>query len=92
MAVSHDIRSIAFPSISTGVYSYPVDEAARIAVSTVNEFIEENPGKLDLVEWVLFDRRTYEAYEKALDQLELSKIVYSPRLDEINRALRDGLI
>ena len=92
VAVSHDIRSIAFPSISTGVYSYPVDEAARIAVSTVNEFIEENPGKLDLVEWVLFDRRTYEAYEKALDQLELSKIVHSPRLDEINRALRDGLI
>ena len=69
-----------------------LDEAARIAVSTVNEFIEENPGKLDLVEWVLFDRRTYEAYEKALDQLELSKIVHSPRLDEINRALRDGLI
>ena len=92
MAVAHDIRSIAFPSISTGVYSYPVDEAARIAVSTVNEFIEENPGKLDLVEWMLFDRRTYEAYEKALAQLELSKIVHSPRLDEINRALRDGLI
>ena len=60
-------------------------------ISAASHFLQ-NPGKLDLVEWVLFDRRTYEAYEKALDQLELSKIVHSPRLDEINRALRDGLI
>ena len=92
IAVDHKIRSVAFPSISTGVYSYPVEEAARIAVSTVNEFIEEHPGELDLVEWVLFDKNTYETYDKELAQLTVSKIVHSPSLDEINRALRDGLI
>ena len=68
IAVQKGIRSIAFPSISTGVYSYPVQEAAKIAVYTVNQFIEDHPGKLDLVEWVLFDQATYDAYENALSQ------------------------
>ena len=66
LAVEHGIRTIAFPSISTGVYSYPLEEAARVATETVKTFIKDNPGKLDLVEWVLFDRRTYEAYDRAL--------------------------
>ena len=92
VAVQKGIRSVAFPSISTGVYSYPVDEAAKIAVHTVNQFIEEHPGELDLVEWVLFDQTTYDVYENALNQMTVSKIVHSPRLDEINRALRDGLV
>lgn len=92
LAVQKGIRSVAFPSISTGVYSYPVDEAAKIAVYTVNQFIEEHPGELDLVEWVLFDQATYDVYENALNQVAVSKIVQSPRLDEINRTLRDGLI
>ena len=92
LAVQKGIRSVAFPSISTGVYSYPAHEAAKIAVQTVNQFIEEHPGELDLVEWVLFDQRTYSVYEEALNQLMVSKIVHSPRLDEINRALRDGLV
>ncbi len=65
-AVEHEIRSVAFPSISTGVYSYPVEDAAEIAVHTVRQFVRDHPGKLDLVEWVLFDRYTYEAYENAL--------------------------
>ena len=92
VAVEHKIRSVAFPSISTGVYSYPVEEAAKVAVMTVNKFIEEHPGQLDLVEWVLFDEHTYSTYENVLNQLQVSKIVHSPRLDEINRMLRDGLI
>ena len=66
LAVDHGIPSIAFPSISTGVYSYPLEEAAQVAMDAVKTFIKENPGKLDLVEWVLFDRRTYDAYERAL--------------------------
>ena len=53
--------------------------------------IEEHPGELDLVEWVLFDKNTFEEYDKVLSQLQASKIVHSPRLDEINRMLRDGL-
>ena len=67
-AVDHKIRSVAFPSISTGIYSYPVDQAAQIAVSAVRRFIEDHPGQLDLVEWVLFDQRTYDAYDNALRQ------------------------
>ena len=92
LAVDHQIRSVAFPSVSTGAYNYPVEEAAKIAVRTVNQFIEEHPGKLDLVEWVLFNRQTYAAYEKELNLLLAARIVRSPRLDEINRMLRDGLI
>ena len=65
-ALEHEIRSVAFPSISTGVYSYPVEEAAEIAVHTVRQFVRDHPGRLDLIEWVLFDRYTYEAYENAL--------------------------
>jgi len=66
VAVQNGIRSVAFPSISTGVYSYPVEDAARIAVSTVKRFIEDHPGELDLVEWVLFDQGTFAAYEAAM--------------------------
>lgn len=68
VAVAKNIRTIAFPSISTGVYGYPVEKAARIAVKTVREFLKENPGKLDLVMWVLFDPNTEAAYENALKE------------------------
>lgn len=91
-AVDHQIRKVAFPSISTGAYSYPEEEAARIAVVTVNRFVEEHPGQLDLVEWVLYGEHTFSVYEDALSKLQVSRIVHSPRLDEINRMLRDGLI
>ena len=63
LAAAHSIRSVAFPSISTGVYGYPVKEAAEVAVKTVKDFVERHPGAFDLVEWVLFDQRTYDAYE-----------------------------
>ena len=92
IAVEHQIRKVAFPSIATGVYGYPMEEAARIAVRTVNQFVEDNPGKLDLIEWILFDDQTYAVYEKTLGQLQVSQIVHSPGLDEINRILRDGLV
>ncbi|WP_347559476.1 macro domain-containing protein [Clostridium sp. OM05-9] len=55
LAMDNGIRSIAFPSISTGVYSFPVELAAKIAVHTVNRFLQDNPDCFDLVEWVLFD-------------------------------------
>ncbi len=44
------IRSMAFPSISTGVYSFPVELAAKIAVHTVNRFLQDNLDCFDLVE------------------------------------------
>ena len=70
VAIENGIRSVAFPSISTGAYRFPLEEAAHIAVSTIRRFAEENPDKLDLVEWILFDKRTFDAYEKALKDLE----------------------
>lgn len=69
LAHEHGIRSIAFPSISTGVYSFPVELAARIAVKTVSRYLNDNPDSFDLVEWVLFDSATESVYEKEVDIL-----------------------
>lgn len=69
LAVENNIRTIAFPSISTGVYSFPLEQAAKIAVATVREFMEENPDKIDLVQWVLFDQRTYAVYESEINNI-----------------------
>ena len=49
LAMDNGIRSIAFPSISTGIYSFPVELAAKIAVHTVNRFLQDNPDCFDLV-------------------------------------------
>lgn len=68
-AVDNGIRSVAFPSISTGVFGYPIEKAAQAAAAAVCEFIEGHAGKLDLVEWVLFDGRTYAAYDNALNRI-----------------------
>lgn len=63
LAKENGIRTIAFPSISTGVYGYPVEKAAREAVKAVCQFLAQFPDAIDLVEWVLFDDRTLAAYE-----------------------------
>ena len=66
LAEANGIRTIAFPSISTGVFGYPVREAAEAAVKTVRRWLSAHPGAFSLVEWVLFDEKTFEAYEEAL--------------------------
>jgi len=63
------IRSIAFPSISTGIYHFPVEQAAKIAVNTVKHFLDDNEGMFDLAEWVLFDEYTEKVYEVEVDKL-----------------------
>ena len=63
IAVENGIRTIAFPSISTGVYCFPVERAAKLAVDTVHRFLQENPDSFDLVEWVLFNDQAASAYE-----------------------------
>ena len=65
LAVEHNIKTIAFPSISTGVYGYPVAQAAVVALNGVKQFLEAHDG-LDDVRFVLFDDATYGAYENAL--------------------------
>jgi len=61
------IDSIAFPSISTGIYGYPVEEASRIALKTVIDYLKEHP-EVKLVRFVLFDSRTFEAYKETLKE------------------------
>ena len=67
--MENGIRSIAFPSISTGIYRFPVEQAAKIAINTVKRFLDDNEGMFDLVEWVLFDEHTEKVYEAEVDKL-----------------------
>ncbi|MGN0316304.1 MAG: O-acetyl-ADP-ribose deacetylase [Lachnospira sp.] len=69
VALEHRIRSIAFPSISTGVYCFPVELASKIAVKTVSRFLDDNPDSFEFVEWVLFDNETARIYEGEVDKL-----------------------
>jgi O-acetyl-ADP-ribose deacetylase (regulator of RNase III) len=64
----HKISSVAFPSISTGIYGYPVEEASPIALKTVRDYLKDHP-EIKLVRFVLFDSGTYQAYEEALKEL-----------------------
>lgn len=66
LAMKHGIRTVAFPSISTGVYSYPVQQAAEIAVQTVRKVVAEHPDAFDEILWVLFDERTKLVYDGAM--------------------------
>ena len=52
------------------MYSYPLEQAAEVAVRAVSEFISANPDAVDEIVWVLFDAKTKAAYDKALKALE----------------------
>lgn len=73
LAMENEIRTIAFPSISTGVYSFPVELAAKVAVHTVNKFLQDNQDSFDLVEWVLFDDYTEAVYEAEVEKFKLEQ-------------------
>ena len=62
-------RTVALPSISTGVYGYPVESAAVVAVGAVSRWMLDQPGAIDAVTFVLFSRETRAAYEAALEEL-----------------------
>ena len=68
LCTQNQIDSIAFPSISTGIYGYPVKEASRIALKTVIDYLKEHP-EMKRVRFVLFDSRTFEAYKESLKDL-----------------------
>ena len=70
IAVENGIRTIAFPSISTGVYCFPVERAAKVAVDTVHRFLQANPDSFDLVEWVLFNDQAASAYETEVSLIQ----------------------
>jgi len=69
LAVQHGIKSIAFPSLSTGAYGYPATLATGVALAAVVHFIKDASHCLENVTFVLFDSRTLAAYEDALNAL-----------------------
>jgi O-acetyl-ADP-ribose deacetylase (regulator of RNase III) len=66
IARENDLRSVAFPSISTGVYGYPFGQAATIAVTTINEFIDAEPSTIEKIVFGCFSARDLEIYKKLL--------------------------
>jgi len=68
LAVSKGLKTIAFPSISTGAYGYPIEKACRVALKTVKDFLEKE-DKLDKVVLVLFSKRDFEIYMEAAREI-----------------------
>jgi O-acetyl-ADP-ribose deacetylase (regulator of RNase III) len=68
VASQNKLKSVAFPSISTGAYGYPLEEAAPIALKTVVDYLKTHPD-LQVVRFVLFGKEACQAYEKALQDL-----------------------
>lgn len=78
LAEAKGVRSIAFPSISTGIYGYPVEKASRIALETIEEFLKDN-DTLESVTIVCFDELTCEAYEKRMREREEGQVTKERR-------------
>jgi O-acetyl-ADP-ribose deacetylase len=68
LAVDNDCRTVAFPCISTGIYRYPLEEAATIAVATVSEFLAQST-RIEKVIFVCFDDRNFHFIESRLQKL-----------------------
>lgn len=69
LARENGIRTVAFPSISTGVYGYPVEQAAKVAVAAVKAYLQAHPDAFDRIKWVIHDPSTMAAYQSALAQI-----------------------
>ena len=68
LALKHRCRSIVFPSISTGIYGYPIRQAAPLAIQTVIEFLRKHPVSLRLIRFCLFSAADLEVYTVALKE------------------------
>lgn len=68
IAEENNLTTISFPSISTGAYRYPVDDAASIATQTVYTYLQD--CKIKLVRFVLFDEHTFQTYKNAIKLLQ----------------------
>ena len=71
LAQIHHIHSLAFPSISTGIYGYPIEQACQIALKTVWEYVNKHPYVFEKILFILFDATTYEAYCKTAKKLNI---------------------
>ncbi|NIC07310.1 macro domain-containing protein [Billgrantia bachuensis] len=68
LAEQHGISSLAFPALSAGAFGYPLEEATRIALTTVSETLPQCPG-IERVRFVLFDADSTEVFQRTLDSL-----------------------
>ncbi len=68
LALERGIKSVAFPSLSTGAYAYPLQEAASIALRTVIEYLKANPG-IERVRFVLFGQPAFETFRTTLEEI-----------------------
>lgn len=68
LAAQYDLKTVAFPSISTGAYGFPLDKAAPIAVSTAIDFLKQETSVLE-IRFVLFDAFAFNEFQKALNSL-----------------------
>jgi len=68
LALENGIKTISFPSISTGAYGYPIDQASKVALKAVFDFLKGNES-LDEVVFVLFNDMIYQSYEKTLESV-----------------------
>jgi O-acetyl-ADP-ribose deacetylase (regulator of RNase III) len=69
LAREKGLRSVAFPSLSTGAYGFPVERAARVALRTLVEFLRQHPGAFQVVRMVLWSPQDFEVYRRALEEL-----------------------
>lgn len=69
MAAERDVKTISFPSISTGIYGYPLDEAAAIAVQTVAGWLRDHPGVIHAVKLVQFSESDHQVYRRHAEKL-----------------------
>lgn len=68
LALENNVKTIAFPNISTGIYHYPKDKAADVAIASVKDFLENNNQAIDKVIFVCFDDENYTIYKSILEQ------------------------
>ena len=66
LCVEYSIETVAFPSLSTGAYRFPVELAAKTALQTVSEFLQAREGGMT-IRFCLFDKRTFDAYAAVLE-------------------------
>jgi O-acetyl-ADP-ribose deacetylase (regulator of RNase III) len=69
LAAARNLQSVSFPSISTGAYGYPVEDAARVALGAVISFLKKQPTSIKEVSFVLFDPGTFASYTSALAEI-----------------------
>jgi len=69
LAAERSLESISFPSISTGIYGYPIEDGARIAVKTVTSWLTDNPGSVRVVKLVQFSDTDHKIYRQQAQEL-----------------------